>query len=199
MLNKYIIPLVLGFIGGLLAINLQSKAPTNEERINDFYQTETAVHVSPHHIRKAIAKNDDSFILVDLRSQEEYEKEHVVGAINIPAYKDPNTSDYTAVDRITGEFAKLPKEKDIVVYCYSIPCMTGRKIGKMLADNNIFVQLLGVGWNEWRYYWNLWNHEHEIDTVQVEDYVTSGPEPGTYSGPPLNTLSPCTTDEEFGC
>ncbi len=90
-------------------------------------------------------KGDMNFILVDLRSQEEYEKEHIIGAISIPAYKDRDTSDYGAVDRIVGEFSKLPKDKDVIVYCYSIPCMTERKIGKMLAERGIYVKLLGVG------------------------------------------------------
>jgi len=37
--------------------------------------------------------------------------------------------------------------------------MTGRKIGKMLAEKEIYVKHPNIGWNEWRYYWNLWNHE----------------------------------------
>lgn len=46
------------------------------------------------------------------------------------SYKDPDTSAYEEKDRIINEFKKLPKDKDIIVYCYSIPCMTGRKVGK---------------------------------------------------------------------
>ncbi len=189
---------IIGAIaGGITTFLLQTpQGQTVEDLIKDFYFTEAAVHVSPHHIRKAMDKGDKSFILVDLRSQQEYEGEHIIGAINIPAYKDPNTSDYGDVERIVSEFAELPKDKDIIVYCYSTPCMTGRKVGKMLAENGIYVKQLGVGWNEWRHFWTLWNHEHEWGQTTVEDYVSTGTEPGI---PQTRELpSPC-GEGEFSC
>ncbi|OGD30076.1 hypothetical protein A3A25_02865 [Candidatus Azambacteria bacterium RIFCSPLOWO2_01_FULL_46_26] len=164
--------------------------PTNEELIKDFYLTENAVHVSPHSLRTKMMKGQTGdYVLVDLRSQEEYEREHIITAVNIPAYKDPNTSAYDEKDRIIGAFRALPKDKDVIVYCYSTPCMTGRKIGKMLAENGIYVKQLGIGWNEWRYVWNLWNHDGEAPT-NVLDYVVSGKEPGVPKG--IKELpSPC--------
>jgi hypothetical protein len=58
------------------------------------------------------------------------------------------------------------------------------------------VQHLGVGWNEWRYYWELWNHAHEWSQTDVMDYIASGPEPGTYQGE--TTIAPC-IEGQFGC
>jgi rhodanese-related sulfurtransferase len=150
--------------------------PGTAELIARFYDTELAVHASPHSIRKAIAANATDFILVDLRSSQEYAREHIRGAANIPAYRDPDRPAYYDVDRIVGAFRALPKNKDIIVYCYSTPCMTGRKIGKLLADHGIFVKHLGIGWNEWRYQWTSWNHEHEWNTTRAEDYIVGGPE-----------------------
>ena len=49
--------------------------------------------------------------------------------------------------------------------------MTGRKMGKLLAEHEIFVKHLAIGWNEWRYFWTQWNHEHEWGNTKVEDYV----------------------------
>ncbi len=195
-----VVAILAGALSGLLSNwVLDSVVPiTDEDRIAEFYQTETAVMVSPHHIRKGMDKGDDSFIIVDVRSQEEYEREHVIGAINIPAYKDPYTSAYGDVERIVGGFAELDQEKDIIVYCYSIPCMTGRKVGAMLAEHDIYVQELGVGWNEWRYYWDLWNHEHELETTLVEDYVYSGAEPGVPTLKEAKTDA-CSASEAFGC
>jgi len=175
-MNKIIILAILfgaifGSVASFVILNLEK---SEEALIEDFYLTETAVHVSPHHLRKAMDKGDDSFVLVDVRSPQEYEVEHILGAINIPAYKDPDTSAYGDTERIITAFSELPKDKDIIVYCYSIPCMSGKKIGKMLVENGIYVQQLGVGWNEWRYFWTLWNHEHEWDQTNVEDYIVSG-------------------------
>lgn len=195
--------LVLIFLVGILSgvfgayLVFEDNEPSEEELIEEFYMTENAVHVSPHSLRKKMDKGDDSYILVDLRSQEEYETKHIIGAVNIPAYSDPNTSAYGDVDRIVAAFAALPQEKDIIVYCYSMPCMTGRKIGLMLTEHGMYVKHLGIGWNEWRYFWTLWNHEHEWNETIVEDYIWSGPEPGT---PQLKTESTaCTLAGEFGC
>lgn len=174
--------------------------PTTEELIKDFYLIENAVHVSPHTIRSKMDKGETNFILVDLRSSQEYEKEHVISAINIPAYKDPNTSyslesDKDAKERIISSFRNLDTKKEIIVYCYSMPCMTGRKIGKLLAENGMYVKHLGIGWNEWRYFWNLWNHDGELQT-NVKDYIISGKDPGK---PQIkDSFSPC-QQGELGC
>lgn len=167
--------------------------------IAEFYAIETAVQVSPHGLRKLIDKQDKSFVLVDLRSEQEYMSWHIVWAVNIPAYKDPDTSAYDDVTRIVGDFKKLTRlypERSIIVYCYSMACMTGRKIGKMLAKEEIYVQHLGIGRNERKYHRTLRNHEHERSQTSSADYITSDPQDiGT-----LQTGSKaCTIDNEFGC
>ncbi|MEK7591388.1 MAG: rhodanese-like domain-containing protein [Patescibacteria group bacterium] len=188
------VALLSGIAGGYLAI--QTFRPDTETLIRDFYATENAVHVSPHSIRKKIAEGAQDFVLVDLRSREEYEKEHITGAVSIPAYKDKDHSDYGAVDRIVGEFQKLGADKDIIVYCYSMPCMTGRKIGQMLTEHDIYVQHLGIGWNEWRHFWQLWNHEHEWAKTKAEEYISTGEEPGSFKG--VASVTPC-VEGQFGC
>lgn len=185
---------IAGGFSGWAVVNFQK--PTEEELIKEFYFVENAVYVSPHSLRKKMSKGEtDDFVLIDLRSAEEYEKEHIVGAVNIPAYKDPEHSAYDEKERIIGAFRQLPKEKEVVVYCYSMPCMTGRKIGKMLAENDIYVKHLGIGWNEWRYFWNLWNHDGEMAS-KVDDYVASGKEPGVPKA--IEFPSPC-GEGKFGC
>jgi len=201
MNNTKIIALaiVFGALAGAVSaytVDLFEK-PSAEELIKEFYETENAVHISPHSLRTKMDKGDTSFILVDLRSKEEYEKEHIIGAINIPAYSDKYTSDYNNPE-IIKQFRALLKDKEIIVYCYSTPCMTGRKIGKMLADNDIYVKHLGIGWNEWRYYWTLWNHEYEWNITKAEDYVFSGSNPGTPNKNKTNS-SACPISGEFGC
>ena len=197
-LETIIISALIGAVVGALTVFgvISYQKPSQEDLIKEFYDVENAVYVSPHGLRQKMSKGEiDDYILVDLRSAQEYEKEHIVAAINIPAYKDPETSAYNEVDRILSEFQKLPKDKEIIVYCYSMPCMTGRKIGKMLAENDIYVKHLGIGWNEWRYFWNLWNHDGETPS-KMEDYIAKGKDPGK---PKISELlSPC-SEGEFGC
>ena len=203
--TKYLIvfALIAGFVGGSISGFFLSSSveKTPNQMIKDFYETENAVHVSPHTLRGKMDNGDLSYVLVDLRSAEEYEKEHVVGAINIPTYKNPNNSikigeDKEATQGIVNAFKALPADKEIITYCYSMPCMTGRKIGKFLAENKIYVKTLNIGWNEWRYFWTLWNHEGEWNATDVKDYVVSGSEAGE---PKLKTSNGVCSKGEFGC
>jgi len=199
-INIVIASAIVGAVaGGLVSYGLLNSSTSENKLVKEFYETENAVSVSPHHLRKEMTKgNTDSYVLVDLRSQEEYENEHIVTAINIPAYKDANNSAYDERERIINSFRSVIDSnpgKEIVMYCYSMPCMTSRKIGKLLAENGIYVKHLNIGWNEWRYYWNLWNHDSE-DPTDVSDYVISGKEPGV---PKANGLPlPC-GEGEFSC
>lgn len=210
--KKWIVGLIaISAFFGMLAGGLTSYAllkngktieqKTQEELIKEFYDVENAVYISPHSLRKNMGKSSN-MMLVDLRSKEEYDEEHITGAVNIPAYKDKDTSDYGAIERITSSFKELQDNnpgKDIVVYCYSGPCMTGRKIGKILADQGIYVKHLGIGWNEWRYAWTSFNHPHEWNITKSEDYITSGPEPGTFSkSQDLGKSCPIDSDQ-LGC
>jgi rhodanese-related sulfurtransferase len=199
-LKIVVVSILFGAFSGAVTatVILKTYTPSQDELIREFYRVEVASNVSPHHLRKAMTKGEtDDFVLVDLRSPEEYEREHIAGAISIWAYNDPENSAYDEVDRIVSMFRALPQDKDIIVYCYSIPCMTGRKIGHALAEHGVYVKLLGVGWNEWRYFWTLWNHEHEWDQINVEDYIASGSEPGSAKADP-NYISPC-LEGQFDC
>jgi rhodanese-related sulfurtransferase len=202
MTTTLLLAVIAGALAGAGSTYVLTKVikPSQDQLISAFYETETATLVSPHHLRKEYSKSTRDFVLVDVRSEEEYIREHVIEAVNIPAYKDPNTSAYGDVERIVSSFQKLTLEnpdKDIIVYCYSIPCMTGSKIGRMLAQHDVFVKGLGVGWNEWRYDWNAWNHEHEWDVTDVKDYISSGKEPGVYAG--KSTSTACPIEGELGC
>lgn len=202
--KKIIVGLIIcnTFISILVGVFVYSRLPqkpTSNELISEFYAVENAVHVSPHSLRKAMNAGEQPYTIVDLRSQQEYEKEHIIGAISIPAYSDPDTSAYKDVDRIVNAFRALPKNKDIIVYCYSTACMTGRKVGQMLVEHEIYVKHLGIGWNEWRYYWNTWNHEHEWNITKVEDYIATGKEPGAPKKKEQNSAIPCSLDNNFGC
>ncbi len=195
----FLLGIALG--AGTLYVGQQvlAKEVTDSDLIAEYYRIENAVSVSPHGLRGKMDKGDRSFVLVDLRSHEEYVEEHIIGAVNVPAYRDRYTSAYGEVDRVVSAFRQLMEDnpgKSLIVYCYSQPCMTGRKIGAVLAEHGIFVQHLNIGWYEWRHAWNTWNHEHEWDTTKVEDYIWTGDEPGEIEV--SDAINPC-VEGEFGC
>ncbi len=196
-LMAIIVIIVTSLIAGAIAgagvfYYLSNQENSQDLLIKEFYEIENAVYISPHSLRVKMSKNDSNFTLVDLRSPEEYAREHIKGAINIPAYKDEETPDYNA-ERLIFQFSQLSKDRDIIVYCYSTPCMTGRKIGKILAEEEIYVKHLGIGWNEWRYAWTSWNHEYEWNITNVSDYIEIG---NLSYG---NYTSVCSLSSALGC
>ncbi len=142
-----------------------------------------ATFVSPTTIKKMIDQKDKSFILVDLRSQPEYDAEHIMGAVNVPAVS-------MNADQIVKAFQRLPKNKQIIVHCYSASCTLGRQIGKLLAEHGIYVKEMDVGWNEWRYHWDLWNPG--AGPLDGKAYIATG------AADPNAPIIPCTAGT-FGC
>ncbi len=193
--------LAVGFILGLiftLFLTNQSKTTEPNKLITEFYQTENAVSVSPHDIRTKMSNGDiKSYILVDVRTKEEYEEEHIASALNIPIFINESESGISNEERIVKDFKKLQAENpetEIIMYCYSAACMATRKVGLTLVENGIFVKHLNIGWYEWRYYWDLWNGPNS--GTEVEDYIVKGSEPGVPSAKPV--FSPC-AEGEFSC
>mgnify|MGYP004671839135 FL=1 len=73
---------------------------------------------------------ENNYIIVDVRTKEEYDTSHIVGAINIP---------YDTIDENTD----LDKSKTIIVYCRSgkrssIAAETLKKLGYNVLDLGAF-------------------------------------------------------------
>jgi len=62
------------------------------ELIKEFYESEVAVNISAHGLRKKMENQDDSFLIVDIRSKEEYDDGHIKWSVSIPAYTDKDNS-----------------------------------------------------------------------------------------------------------
>ncbi|MFZ5944393.1 MAG: rhodanese-like domain-containing protein [Bacillota bacterium] len=76
----------------------------------------------------------DIFIL-DIRNAEDYDKEHIPGAVNIPFVE------------VGNRMNEIPKNKPVVLYCY-----TGQNGGQVTALLNIsgyYTRSLSSGWGGW--------------------------------------------------
>ena len=193
--NKKLIFEVLLCFGGAVAGSVLTICAfkfwpeSTNERVKNLYNDEMSVFVSPTTVKKMIDNGDKSYILVDLRSAAEYQKEHFVTAINIPAVSMNK-------QELVAAFAALPKDKEIIVHCYSAYCTLGRQVGQTLANNGIYVKELDVGWSELRYHWDLWNPG--VKVTDGEKYIVKGTStPSTDStGTPIP--APCVSGQ-FGC
>lgn len=190
-LQKILMPLIVPFLCGLIGAAIgvyvtRSKLETQNERISNFYEDEMSTIVSPTTLKKWIDDKDTNYMLVDLRSAAEYDAEHFVTAINIPAVS-------MTTNQIVAAFKTLPKNKEIVIHCYSSYCTLGRQVGQTLAEHGIFVHELDAGWSELRFHWDLWNPGAGIN--DGASYIVKGsPAPSPKPG----TISPCVAGQ-YGC
>lgn len=168
-----ILACLIGFGGAVGGISWYQKShqETINDRITNFYDDEMATLVSPANLRNLIDKKDTNYVLVDLRSKDEYDSEHMVTAINIPAVS-------LTSEQLLAEFKKIPRNKQIIVHCYSSACTLGRQVGQFLAHKGIYVKELDIGWSEWKYFWNLWN-PGEDPSVGKTYVIKSNTKPGT--------------------
>ena len=73
--------------------------------------------ISEDNAKKLVDSKDSSVVFLSVRSAEDYAKGHIAGAINIPWGKG-----------MQEKFNTLPKDKKIIVYCY-----TGQTAGQTVA------------------------------------------------------------------
>jgi rhodanese-related sulfurtransferase len=176
--------LFAGLIGATFGVVVTQQVNNRDDsRIANFYADEMATVVSPQTIKKYIDEDNKDYILVDLRSKPEYDKEHIKNAINIPASS-------LNEDELVAAFKQLGTDKQVIVHCYSAYCTLGRQVGNTLAQNGVFVKEMTAGWSEWRYHWDLWNPGASIDAG--ESYITKNDSSSD------GLITPC-TDGVFGC
>lgn len=190
--------LVWAIIGAGIVLSYQN---ATESVYLEYYKTENEIAVSPHDLRMEMDKWNTDTIIVDLRSKWEYEQEHIKGAINIPGISDTDTSPDIQRQRIVNEFRKLPKDKRIIVHCYTHYCMLAKHVWLMLAEEWIHVHELNIGWNEWRNEWDLWNGKGTSSTVDITKYI-EGSAVKHWTGSSVSgvlDIKPCTKDGLAGC
>ncbi len=96
-MNVFVITILILFLLGAFVLFAQSNRPTELERI----------YAEPSKLVELVEKKAESFILVDVRTQEEYRSGHIPGAINIP------------VDTIGAKPPTPQKDALIILYCRS--------------------------------------------------------------------------------
>ncbi|MCR1898928.1 rhodanese-like domain-containing protein [Irregularibacter muris] len=105
--------------------------PEIKKAIADYYagfetvqDTDFAINkVSVENTKKMLDEKDESIFLLDIRAEEDYKEGHIEGAVNIPYGKG-----------MQEQFNTLPKDKTIVVICYS---------GQTADQTNAILRLLG--------------------------------------------------------
>lgn len=84
----------------------------------------------------------EKVVFVDALSPESFAKEHIPGAINLPA-NDPESN--------WSKFEKIEKSKDIIVYCANVCCPASEKVAHFLEGKGYKTVLeFSGGLEEWK-------------------------------------------------
>jgi rhodanese-related sulfurtransferase len=85
----------------------------------------------------SMIERGDKLNIIDVRRPEDYAKEHIPGAVNLPE------------DR-WSTFKGLSKDRPNVVYCYTLVCQLSTKAAKYFAEHDFPALLLTGGIEEWK-------------------------------------------------
>ncbi|TET48655.1 MAG: rhodanese-like domain-containing protein [Actinomycetota bacterium] len=83
--------------------------------------------------------NDEDYLFIDVRSEDEYKSGHIEGAIHIP------------VSEIENRLDEIPDDKSLIVYCNGSGCDRSGRAAMILTENgfNQVYDMVGGGIFEW--------------------------------------------------
>ena len=140
MVNKTIKSLILGaLIIGVLQVYNEASAESDPSKTNS--QTQAIKNITPNEAFVLIEKNKDSsnLVVLDVRTPEEFENEHIENAINLDFYSETFKDD----------LGKLDKNKIYVSHCQ----LGGRSAKTVVIMKDLgFVEVYNItgGIAEWK-------------------------------------------------
>jgi len=129
----------IGLISGLISSFIYQTAFDGQKDIA--YEKLVSVpltEMSSYTLLQKMNNGDKDFIIVDSRNKDAYALGHIKGAISLPLADVPS------------KYNELPKNKTIIVYCWSEECMLGPTESSNLAMLGVTnINELRIGWCEW--------------------------------------------------
>ena len=115
-------------------------APLSAAERAQFYRAKMDAEWGPYDLQRAQETFAGKIVVLDTRDAESFAKEHIPGAVNIPT------------DVLPGRLPELPKDKEIVPYCWSVVCHLATRAALFLAQEGFVVHELAGGIEYWKHY-----------------------------------------------
>ncbi len=113
-----------GFFGGSIARDKFISVPMTE--------------ISSYTLLHRMDAKDQGFVVLDVRDRTAYDLGHIKGAVSMP------------ISEIPSRYKELPRDRDIVIYCWSHECGLGPSSAALLAKHGVTnLKELRIGWCEW--------------------------------------------------
>lgn len=107
-------------------------------KAHKFFKAKMEFTTGPAELNQMI-KDHENINIVDVRAREDYEKEHIPGAMNLP--KDQ-----------WDTFAGLSREVTNAIYCYSEECHLAAAAAMKFSEHGFPVMELEGGFDGWKQY-----------------------------------------------
>lgn len=101
-----------------------------------------------------LKKGDNDFLLIDIRSKEDYEKGHIVNAVNLPVFGTVLMSESGTLNKEGIEKALtgiIQGDKIVILYGQNAYSTTPTTIANLLIGQYPNIKPLAIGFDEWAF------------------------------------------------
>src|SRR6266700_2781511 len=106
-------------------------------RAKEYFQDKLSYTTGPVELDRLIKENGSKLVVVDVRAAEDFAKEHIPGAINLPQEQ---------WDSLDG----LQKDKVNILYCYTQTCHLAAHAAVRFAERGYPVMEMDGGFEAWK-------------------------------------------------
>ena len=114
------------------------KAGLSSLELVDYFQAKLEAELGPHNLKHRMDSGEKDFVVLDVRSREGFKEGHIPGAVNIP------------LQELEGRLKELPKDREVISYCWNVTCMLCTKAALVLARKGFQAKELLGGIEEWQ-------------------------------------------------
>ncbi len=115
----------------------------NTKKAARYFKDELAFTSNPYSVKFALDKKERT-IIVDVRSEKDYNAGHIPGAINIPCEK------WISLDNPKAEIPGLIRDGFNYVYCYALLCSLSTRAAQKFASLGYPVKEIKGGFAAWK-------------------------------------------------
>ena len=108
--------------------------------VASYFEAKLEAEWGPYDLKRALDNRAQEIVVLDTRTPDAFQDEHLPQAINIPT------------DQLAQRLSELPKNKEVVPYCWSITCHLATRAALLLARKGYRVHELAGGIGMWKEY-----------------------------------------------
>jgi rhodanese-related sulfurtransferase len=105
-----------------------------------YFQAKLEAEWGPYDLKRALDSRAQDIVVLDTRTPDAFDEEHLPQAINIPEAE------------LAQRLSELPKSKEVVPYCWTITCHLATRVALFLAQRGYRVHELAGGIEMWKQY-----------------------------------------------